>query len=153
MKCAAFRKGLDQMRSLWEKIKHDGNIPASESGIEFTPQIGGRKFRSLNKDCLQKEEEENLLQMEKKMRQVVGGKVWTCRDCSWRGKFSHKAKAHARMCGQRRREHVKKFKAVFLAPLILFNDWIDDIKNNIKLRPYTSRMTLRTPSRTTSRIT
>ena len=98
------------MRSLWEKIKREGDVPASSSGIEFTPQIGGRKFRRLNKDSLQKEEEENLVQMEKKMRQVGGDSMWSCRDCNWKGKYRHRAKAHARDCGQRRREHVKQFK-------------------------------------------
>ena len=110
MRNAAFRKGLDQMKSLWEKVQRESDIPSSSSGIEFTPRIGGRKFRALNKDALQKEEAENLLQMEKKMRQEVGSKLWTCKDCSWKGFFRHKAKAHARSCGQRKRENIKQFK-------------------------------------------
>ena len=68
MKSAAFHKGLDQMRGLSEKAQSDSDIPASSSGIEFTPRIGGRKFRVLNKDSLQKEVVENFVQMEKKMR-------------------------------------------------------------------------------------
>ena len=82
----------------------------TSSGIVFTPQLGGRKFRSLNKDHLQMEEEENIRSMDRKMIQEEGSSFWTCRDCGWKGKYNHKAKAHARDCGQRLRTHVKKCK-------------------------------------------
>ena len=106
-KAAAFRTGLGQMKNLRDKLLSG---PVTSAGITFTPQPGGRRFRSLNKDLLQKEEEENMRLMEKKMRQEDGTMIWTCRDCSWKGKFSHKAKAHARDCGQRKRVNIKKNK-------------------------------------------
>ena len=108
MKTSAFKLGLQQMKNLRNKMKRDQGVPVSDPGIDFTPQIGSRRFKALNKDHLQKEEEENFRQMEKKMRQEDESKVWTCRDCNWKGKFSHKAKAHARDCGQRRRSNTKE---------------------------------------------
>ena len=102
MKAAAFKRGLEQMKSLRDKLKSGNGVSVTASGIEFIPQIGGRRFRSLNKDQLQKEEEENLRQMEKKMRQEEGSKTWKCRDCTWTGKYRHRAKLHARDCGQRK---------------------------------------------------
>ena len=106
---AAFKLGLAQMKNLRDKFDTEGSTSTvTVPGIGFTPQLGGRKFRSLNKDHLQKEEEENLRQMERKMKQSDGGKFWTCRDCDWKGVFSHKAKAHARDCGQRKRLCIKK---------------------------------------------
>ena len=110
MKCTAFKNGLEQMKNVRDKIRSDLGSSVTAPGIDFTPQIGGRKFRSLNKDHLQREEEENMNLMEKKMRQEVGSKLWTCRDCPWKGRFAHKAKAHARGCGQRKRVHSKKSK-------------------------------------------
>ena len=109
MKLAAFKKGLEQMKALRDKLKSCGDgFPVTASGIEFVPRVGGRSFRRLNKDQLQKEEEENLRQMEKKMRQEVGSKLWKCRDCGWSGKFRLRAKAHARDCGQRKAVHTRK---------------------------------------------
>ena len=110
MKIYAFRQGLEQLKDLRTKLSSDQPSPINVQGVLFTPQVGGRKFRSLNKDHLQKEEESNRIQMDKKMRQEEGTLMWTCRDCNWRGKFSHKAKAHARDCGQRRKTSSKKSK-------------------------------------------
>jgi hypothetical protein len=109
-KNSAYRVGLEQMKSLREKILSDKDAPVTSSGIGFTPQMGGRRFRSLNKDHLQVEEEENIRQMAKKMNQEEGSQYWKCRDCPWRGKFSHKAKSHARDCGQRKKTNTKKLK-------------------------------------------
>ena len=106
----AFRNGLQQLKSLREKLLGDKDSPVSSSGITFTPQLGGRKFRKLNKDHLQKEEEENMRLMEKKMVQEEGSMLWTCRDCTWKAKYRLKAKAHARDCGQRQKKHIKKAK-------------------------------------------
>ena len=110
LKNVAFRRGLEQLMNLRSKLQSEQVAHISVQGISFTPQIGGRKFRSLNKDHLQKEEESNRILMEKKMRQEEGSIMWTCRDCDWKGKYSHKAKAHARDCGQRRRNSSKKSK-------------------------------------------
>jgi hypothetical protein len=33
---------------------------------------------------------------------------WRCLDCPWKGKYQHKAKAHARDCGSRKKEISKK---------------------------------------------
>ena len=108
MKSAAFKSGLEQMKILLRKLEGGQGSSVMNPGIDFIPQIGRRRFRSLNKDHLQMEEEENLRQMEKKMRQE--GNLWTCRDCPWKGKFSLKAKSHARDCGQRRKISSRKFK-------------------------------------------
>ena len=108
MKSAAFKSGLEQMKILLRKLEGGQGSSVITPGIDFIPQIGRRRFRSLNKDHLQMEEEENLRQMEKKMRQE--GNLWICRDCPWKGKFSLKAKSHARDCGQRRKISSKKVK-------------------------------------------
>ena len=101
VKAGIFQTGLQQLKSLRDKLLSDS--PVTSSGIGFTPQVGNRRFRSLNKDHLQIEEEENNRQMEKKMYQEGGGKLWKCRDCRWKGKYGHKAKGHARDCGQRKK--------------------------------------------------
>ena len=67
-------------------------------------------MRSLDKDHLQTEEEENNVQMQKKMFQEVGSRVWRCRDCAWSGLYRHKAKGHARTCGQRKRASKRKYR-------------------------------------------
>ena len=110
MKSLAFKNGLEQMRSLCEKLQSDEGTAITSPGIEFTPQIGGRIFKTLNKDHLQQEEEENMVQMGKKMRKDEGGLLWVCRDCGWRGRYCHRAKAHARSCGQRKKVSTKKSK-------------------------------------------
>ena len=101
VKTAPFQTGLGQLRSLRDKILSDATV--TSSGIGFTPQMGSRRFRSLDKEHLQTEEMENTRQMEKKMFLEGGGKLWRCRDCGWKGQFRHRAKAHSRDCGQRKR--------------------------------------------------
>ena len=103
MKTLSFKNGLEQLKTLHGKIMNSHDHPVTISGIGFTPKMSQRSFRALNKDHLQLEEEENTRQMEKKMRQDALTGYWRCRDCTWRGKYSHKAKAHARDCGQRKR--------------------------------------------------
>ena len=105
-KSRTFLAALDHMKSLKNKILE--GVPVTTSGIGFEPQMGSRRFKSLNKDHLQSEEEENSRKMEKKMFQEEGSSLWNCRDCAWQGKFRHKAKAHARDCGQRKRINQKK---------------------------------------------
>ena len=73
-KNATFRAGLEQMKSLRNHLLSDS--PVTSSGIGFDPQIGGRRFRILNKDHLQAEEEENTRKMEKKMFQKDGSMLW-----------------------------------------------------------------------------
>ena len=101
VKTAPFQTGLGQLRSLRDKILSDAAV--TSSGIGFTPHMGTRRFRSLDKEHLQTEEMENTRQMEKKMYLEGGGKLWRCRDCAWKGQFRHRAKAHSRDCGQRKR--------------------------------------------------
>ena len=109
-KDSAFRTGLDQLKCLMRKIE-DGPNGVSSSGISFTNQSEGRRLKKLNKDSLQREEEENIKLMKQKIvaREHSPNK-FGCRDCGWKNKFSHKAKAHARLCGTRRRIHIKKPK-------------------------------------------
>ena len=108
-KYAAFNSGLDQLKNLLAKIQTSGDAVTS-SGILFTAQSGDRRLVKLNKDSLQKEEEENSRMMKEKMVESSGIWKWGCRDCAWKGKFTHKAKAHARICGLRRRENIRKPK-------------------------------------------
>ena len=69
----------------------------------------------MSKDGLQKDEEQNEKLMKEKIVEIKDGKMkFGCKDCSWQGQFRHKAKAHARDCGARRKENpsrkkVKKF--------------------------------------------
>ena len=108
MKDPAFRNGLDQMKILLSKIKNPEE-EVTGSGISFTFQPRERRLRKLNKDGLQREEEENSRLMKEKMVERKGSpNKWACRDCSWTGKYSHKAKAHARECGMRRKSQTKK---------------------------------------------
>ena len=108
MKDPAFRNGLDQLKILLLKI----NNPEEEvtgPRISFTVQHRERRLRKLNKDGLQREEEENSRLMKEKMVERDGSpNKWGCRDCQWTGKYSHKAKAHARVCGMRRKSQTKK---------------------------------------------
>ena len=109
-KTATFRCGLEQLHSLRSKVLSGVNTPLTSAGIGFLPQVEQRRLRALDKDHLQAEEEENLRLMKKKMNQEVGTKFWRCRDCPWRGKYSLRAKCHARECGQRKRTNTRKTK-------------------------------------------
>ena len=59
----AFKKGLEQLRSLRAKLENSNEHNVTASGIEFVPEVSTRRFRKINKDDLQKEEEENFRQM------------------------------------------------------------------------------------------
>ena len=107
MKCAAFRSGLNQLKSLHEKILVDPSVPCNMPSFELTEQSGNRKFKALDKDLLQREEEDNNRLMAKKMRQDENMN-WFCNDCDWKGMYAHKAKGHARICGQRKRYNPRK---------------------------------------------
>ena len=107
---AAFRSGVDQLKNLLAKIQTSKDAVTS-SGITFTAQSGERRLGRLSKDGLQKEEEENIRMMKEKIVRRDGSpNKWGCRDCSWKGKFTHKAASHARICGLRRRENQRKPK-------------------------------------------
>ena len=82
-------------------------IPVTSSGIEFVPQMGSRRFRNLNKDHLQMEDEDNARLMTLKMFKNDNG-LWVCKDCKKEIKFDLKAKSHARTCGQRQKKIKKK---------------------------------------------
>ena len=108
-KSASFTTGLNQLKLLLLKVQSSAEV--NNSGIIFTSEGGDRHLGRLSKDGLQKEEEENSrLMKEKIMRREGSPNKWGCRDCPWKGKFDHKAKAHAKICGQRRRENAKKPK-------------------------------------------
>ena len=108
-KTASFTTGLNQLKLLLLKVQSSAEV--NSSGITFASQGGDRHLGRLSKDGLQKEEEENSrLMKEKIVRREGSPNKWGCRDCSWKGKFDHKAKAHAKICGLRRRENAKKPK-------------------------------------------
>ena len=110
MKDPAFRNGLEQMKILLSKIINP-EVEVRGSGISFTSQPKERRLRKLSKDGLQREEEENSRLMKEKIVERDGSpNKWGCKDCEWKGKFGHKAKAHARDCGSRRKSQVQKPK-------------------------------------------
>ena len=112
LKKVAFRRGMDQLRNMFSKITNslDNSIPKAD--IEFPVQPVGRKLVKLSKEGLQKDEEQNIQVMKEKIVEVSEDNYkFKCRDCQWRGKYAHKAKAHARDCGSRRRENKKKPKS------------------------------------------
>ena len=111
LKKASFKKGLTQLKAMLEKIKSGGQRVTKTSGVGFSEQPAGRKLVKLSKEGLQKDEEQNLRMMKEKILQIEEKQFkWGCRDCSWKGKFLHKAKLHARDCGTRRRENKRKPK-------------------------------------------
>ena len=59
MKTSAFRNGLAQLKNLRDKIENS-NVTISSSGIDFAPDLGTRSLRKLDKEHLQKEDEENI---------------------------------------------------------------------------------------------
>ena len=107
MKLPAFKKGLKQMKTLKERILNS-EVGITASGIDFVPEVGVRSLKSLDKDHLQKEEDENLQLLEKLMTKDTDTGYWSCKDCDWIGQARHKAKSHARICGQRRRNAKKR---------------------------------------------
>ena len=106
----AFRNGLNQLKGLLSKLQTSKGEVTS-SGITFSANSGERRLRKLNKDNLQHEEEENSRMMKEKIVVNDGSPhKYACRECSWTGKFLHKARGHARTCGTRRRINSKKPK-------------------------------------------
>ena len=101
MKSVAFRNGLIELHNLRQKLLIDpDNVTAP--GITFVPEVGSRRFKNLDKERLQKEDDENTRLLEKKMMFDSTSQKWRCRDCNWSGKFKHQAKCHTRICGQRK---------------------------------------------------
>ena len=79
LKDAAFKKGLDQLRVLLAKVL-DPEIAVTSSGISFADQPVERRLRKLDKDGLQKEEEENSRRMREKIVERDGSpNKWGCR--------------------------------------------------------------------------
>ena len=74
--------------------------------IQLTEDLGS----SLKMDYKKEEEENNRLMREKIVKRVGSPHRFGCKDCPWKGKFSHKAKGHARVCGLRRRMNTRKPK-------------------------------------------
>ena len=109
---SSFRKGLEKLKTMLGNIISGEVSVSMSSGVGFTEQPVGRKLVKLSKEGLQKDEEQNLKFMRDKIVEMKEGPYkWSCRDCSWKGKYSNKAKAHARDCGTRRRENKKKPKS------------------------------------------
>ena len=110
MKIYAFSSGLEQLKGLYAQL-NDSHETIGSSGISFSSNTVDRRLGKLSKDGLQKEEEENnRLMREKIVKRVGSPHRFGCKDCPWKGKFSHKAKGHARVCGLRRRMNTRKPK-------------------------------------------
>ena len=109
MKKTSFKKGLEQMKVMLDKINTGRGEEILGRGVGFVEQPVGRKLVKLSKDGLMKDEEMNLRLMKDKVVEVKDGKFkYACQDCNWRGKYLNRAKAHARDCGSRRRENKKR---------------------------------------------
>ena len=112
---SSFRKGLDQLKNMLAKVDSSADKPFLNDGVGYAPQPTGRRLVKMTKDGLQKDEEQNEKLMKEKIVEIKDGKMrFGCKDCTWEGQFRHKAKAHARDCGARRKENpsrkkVKKF--------------------------------------------
>ena len=113
MKSVAFRNGLAELHTLRQRLMID-SASVTAPGIDFVPEVRARKFRKIDKDRLQKEEEENSRIFEQKMWYDKESNLWLCRDCDWQANVKHRAKCHARECGMRKvakkRTHAKKFE-------------------------------------------
>ena len=66
MKDVAFRNGLIELHNLHQKLMVDPTS-VSAPGITFVPEVGARKFRNLDKERLQKEDDENTQLLENQM--------------------------------------------------------------------------------------
>ena len=109
MRKVSFLKGLDQLKGMLQKVLQSSvaSTPVSDLGISEQPR--GRKLVKLSKDGLQRDEDQNLRLMKDKIVEIDEGLLkWGCRECTWKGKYHHQAKAHARDCGNRRRENKRK---------------------------------------------
>ena len=84
------------MKALREKILSDEDVPTA-SGIGFTPQMGGRRFGSINEDHLRR----STLARWRKICQEEDSPYCKRCDC-------HKAKSDYCDCGQRKKANKKK---------------------------------------------
>ena len=108
MKSLAFRNGIAEMKNLLLKLQSEEGSSVTSPGINFVPDVQVRRLTHLDKDALQREEEENNRMLDKKIIQDVETLKWKCRDCPWTGKFQQRAKNHARVCGLRQKMRSKK---------------------------------------------
>ena len=108
-----FKLALEQLKNMLRKIHFEEGemLTSSHLGVPLPPV--GRKLVKLSKEGLMKDEEQNMVTMKQKIVEfdsVDGPFKFGCKDCNWKGKFAHKAKAHARDCGSRKKEVVKRSK-------------------------------------------
>ena len=90
------------MKDVISKLSSGESVKRSD--IEYSSTVvENRRLRKLDKDHLQIEQEENDVLLAKNIYQDVECNLWKCRNCSWKGPYRHKAKSHARRCGQRQR--------------------------------------------------
>ena len=111
-KTTAFQNGLKHMKNVIAKILQ--NEALESSSLSNNQRLPKRRFQHLDTDQLQVEGEENDRQLALMMSFDEKTKKWMCKDCPWKGLYQHKAKAHARDCGSRRRLNKKSSKKKFL---------------------------------------
>ena len=107
----AFQLGLKVLNETLAKLQKDEVVSSSQLGAN--PKLSKRRFQHLDKNQLQLEGDENDRQLALKMVYDEELGKWKCRDCPWTGPYKHKAKAHSRDCGSRRRLHKKSSKKEF----------------------------------------
>ena len=100
-KMPAFHVALKELTELRNRLLLGENVSSATASL--SPPLSSRRYRTLNKDQLQKERDENNKKMEQKMYYDEKDKRWKCKSCPWKGRFKHKAKGHARSCGGRRK--------------------------------------------------
>ena len=98
---SAFKFGMNELNTVRDKLLQ--NEAVSLSSVGSSTRLQKRRFQQLSKDRLQEEEEENTRHLEIKMYFDEDNKVWKCKDCSWKGQYKNRAKAHTRNCGSRRK--------------------------------------------------
>ena len=107
MKNVSFKTGIIQLKALRSKLLKSDCSSIQAPSIDYSARSGGRQFMRLDKDRLQKEDDENSRLLAKKMVQSAD-LTWTCVACDWTSIFTHKAKDHARKCGQRKKVNKKR---------------------------------------------
>ena len=103
---SSFQLGMKQLYMLQVKVSN-GEV-VSLAALPSKSQLPKRKFIRLSKDHLQIEEEENNRKMDLIMYHDEPKNLWRCKNCPWKDRFKIRAKAHARICGARRKVSKKK---------------------------------------------
>ena len=108
LRSAAYIRGMEQLKGHMLKLCQDPSGDHSIA-IDFATTGSARRMSKLCSVGLQQDEEEvDRLEKAKILRVIEGVFKFRCKDCPWRGRYLHTARAHVRECGQRHRVHIRK---------------------------------------------